>query len=197
MACLYTPVIILSLTYSLPLITSISRDMGSATKAALILNRSVVQFRILGRPTDLSKSFLVIRLWLRFGELLSNAPFKVWPLTPYIWPCFWPCDLEVVQWCWACPFLPTIWIWWWSEVIKVVKRPFQGLTFDPLYLTLRVKIQNSAAWDLFVLTQGTFPWVYMALGFIQVHYSSTRVLAWCTRSQNEYSYSCQCNFQIE
>ena len=42
--------------------TSISRDMGSATKAALILNRSVVQFRILGRPTDLSKSFLVIRL---------------------------------------------------------------------------------------------------------------------------------------
>ena len=45
--------------------TSISRDMGSATKAALILNRSdrsVVQFRILGRPTDLSKYFLVIRL---------------------------------------------------------------------------------------------------------------------------------------
>ena len=143
--------------------TSISRDMGSATKAALILNRSVVQFRILGRPTDLSKSFLVIRLWLRFGELLSNAHFKVWPLTPYIWPWFWPCDLEVVQGCWACPYLRTIWIWWWSEVIKVVKRPFQGLTFDPLYLTLRVKIQNSAALIFCVWSQGTFLCVYSAL----------------------------------
>ena len=42
--------------------TSISRDMGSATKAALILNRSVVQFRSLGRPTDISKSYFNVNV---------------------------------------------------------------------------------------------------------------------------------------
>ena len=93
----------------------------------------------------------------------SNAHFKVWPLTPYIWPWFWPCDLEVVQGCWACPYLRTIWIWWWSEVIKVVKHPFQGLTFDPLYLTLWVKIQNSATLIFCVWSQGTFLCVYSIL----------------------------------
>ena len=92
-------------------------------------------------------------------KYVKMAKKRQWPW----WPCFWPCDLEVMGVCWPCPYLPSIWIWWWSEVIKVTKCPFQSLTFDPLYLTLRVKIQNSAAWDLFVLTQGTFLCVYMAL----------------------------------
>ena len=43
----------------------------------------------------------------------------------------WPCDLKVTGVCWPCPYLPTIAIWWWSKVIKVIKCPFQGLTFDP------------------------------------------------------------------
>ena len=49
---------------------------------------------------------------------------RQWPL----WPWLWPCDLEVMGVCWPCPYLPSIWIWWWSEVIKVTKCPFQCLT---------------------------------------------------------------------
>ena len=39
--------------------TSISRDMGSATKGALIVNRSVVPFQNLGSPTDQFKCLIV------------------------------------------------------------------------------------------------------------------------------------------
>ena len=68
-------------------------------------------------------------------KYVKMAKKRKWPW----WPRFWPCDLEVVQVCWPYPHLPTIWIGWWSEFIKIVKRPFQGLTFDPLYLTLKVQ----------------------------------------------------------
>ena len=39
--------------------TSISRDMGSATKGALIVHRSVVPFHNLGSPTDQFKCLIV------------------------------------------------------------------------------------------------------------------------------------------
>ena len=57
-----------------------------------------------------------------------------------MWPWLWPCDLEVVRVCRPCLYLPMIWIWWLSKVIKAVKGQFQYLTLDVHYLTLRAKI---------------------------------------------------------
>ena len=69
----------------------------------------------------------------------SNVQKRKWPW----WPWLWPCDLEVMSACWPCLYLPTIWIWWWSGVIKVVLGHFPSLTLKGQYLTLRAKIQNS------------------------------------------------------
>ena len=54
-------------------------------------------------------------------------------------------------------------IWWRLGVIKAVKCVFQCLTLNPWYLTLRAKIQNSAAWDLCVWSQRTFLCVFSTL----------------------------------
>ena len=72
-------------------------------------------------------------------------------------------DLEVNRGSWPCPYLPVTLIWWRLGVIKAVKCVFQCLTFDLNYLTLRVKIQNSAAWDLCVWSQRTFLCVFSTL----------------------------------
>ena len=84
---------------------------------------------------------------------------RKWPW----WPWLWPCDLEVNRGSWPCPYLPMTLIWWRLGVIKAVKCVFQCLTFDLHYLTLRAKIQNSAAWDLCVWSQRTFLCVFSTL----------------------------------
>ena len=88
----------------------------------------------------------------------KSAKKRKWPW----WPWLWPYDLDIGRVCWPCPYLPTMRIWSWSEVIKVPKCLFLSLTLNALYLTLRAKIQNSAAWDLCVLTQRTFLCVFIA-----------------------------------
>ena len=80
-----------------------------------------------------------------------------------LWPWLWPCDLEVDIGCLPCPYLPMTLIWARLKVIKAVKSVFQSLTFDLQYLTLRAKIQNSAAWDLCVWSQRTFLCVFSTL----------------------------------
>ena len=62
-----------------------------------------------------------------------------------LWPWPWPCDLDTAMVSWPCLGLPTRWIWWPNIVIKGVEWCVKGMTFDLEYLTLRVKIQNSAA----------------------------------------------------
>ena len=89
----------------------------------------------------------------------KSAKKRKWPW----WPWLWPYDLDIGRVCWPCPYLPTMQIWSWSEVIKAPKCLFLSLTLNALYLTLRAKIQNSAAWDLCVLTQRTFLCVFIAL----------------------------------
>ena len=67
-----------------------------------------------------------------------------------LWPWPWPGDLDIGMASWPCLGLPTRWIWWPNIVIKGVKWCVKGLTFDLEYLTLRVKIENSAALRLCV-----------------------------------------------
>ena len=84
---------------------------------------------------------LHLKLREEFAKTCENGKKRKRPW----WPWLWPCDLEVMGVSWPCPYLPTMRIWSWSEVIKAVKCLFQSLTLEGQYLTLRAKIQNSAA----------------------------------------------------
>ena len=50
------------------------------------------------------------------GKYAKISKKRKWPS----WPWLWPCDLEINRVCWPCLYLPTIWIWWPSKVIKAV-----------------------------------------------------------------------------
>ena len=84
---------------------------------------------------------------------------RKWPW----WPWLWPCDLEVIRVGWPCLYLPMIWIWWLSKVIKAVLGHFQCLTLDVHYLTLRAKIQNSASCKFFLWSLRTYLCVFSTL----------------------------------
>ena len=75
----------------------------------------------------------------------------------------WLCDLGVNEACQPCPFLLMTWIWWESSIIKAVKVQFQSLTLNVHYLTLRAKIQNSAAFRFCVWSLRTFLCVFSTL----------------------------------
>ena len=130
--------------------TSISRDMGSATSRSV--DRKLQRIWI-------PRSKMHNRPLKEFAKTYKIDKKRKWPL----WPWLWPCDLEVIRVCWPCLYLPMIWIWWRSVVIKAVKSQFQCLTLDINYLTLRTKIQNSAALRFCVLPLRTYLCVFNTL----------------------------------
>ena len=82
-----------------------------------------------------------------------------------LWPWPWSDDLGTHMVCWPCLGLPTMYIWSSYLIIKGVKRYVKGLTFDLEYLTLRAKIQNSAAFRFCVWSFCTYLCVFSLVGW--------------------------------
>ena len=65
-----------------------------------------------------------------------------------LWPWTWPRNLEVIGVCWPGPYLPTMtwldltmWIWWWSEIIKAANCLFRILTLKGQYTSFFIRNQ--------------------------------------------------------
>ncbi len=115
-----------------------------------------------------------------------------------MWPGLWPCDLEVMGVCWTCPYLPSILIWWWSEVVKAVKWLFQCLTLKGQYLTLRAKIQKSALCKFCGWSQRTFLCIYNADSHSWISRHSRELYYWYLEvgkgSHNHHGYVALCGY---
>ena len=113
-------------------------------------------------PHSLKNSRDII-LDLKFeGQILSIIGLKVWPWRYVIIGC--DLDIGTHMVCWPCRGLPTMYIWSPYHILKGGKRYVKCLTFDLEYLTLRAKIQNSAAFRFCVWSFCTFLCIFNLIG---------------------------------
>ena len=137
-------------------------DLEYLTLRAKIQNSAVLNFCVWSFCTYLCVySLLGWKLYDKFEEMWKISQKRYLPLWP--WP--WSGDLGTHMVCWPCLGLSTMYIWSSNLIIKGVKWYIKGLTFDLEYLTLRAKIQNSAAFSFCVWSLCTYLCVFSLLGW--------------------------------